>query len=68
MVSYEEARFKPRNTQLNKPKSAAINKTRTILRRTKKNAQDEELPHELFLTTRQQLISETPSLTICRQI
>ena len=68
MVSYEEARVKPRNTKLNKPKSAAINKTRTTLRRTKKNAQDEELPHELFLTTRQQLKSEMPSLTICRQI
>ena len=35
------------NTQLNKLKSAAI------LRLTKEHFEDEELPHELFLTTRQ---------------
>ena len=35
------------NTELNKLKSAAKNNT-------KKNLQDEELPHELFLTTRQE--------------
>ena len=29
--------------------------TRTTLKITKKNFQDEELPHELFLTTRQRL-------------
>ena len=34
-------------------KSAAKNKTRTILNLNKKNFGDEELPHELFLTTRQ---------------
>ena len=37
---------------LNKLKSAAKNKTRTILRLTKKNYEDEELLHGLFLTTR----------------
>ena len=40
-------------TQLNKFKSATKNETGTILRLTKKNFQDEELPYELFLTTRQ---------------
>ena len=30
------------------------NKTGTILRLNKKNFEDEELPHELFLTTRQE--------------
>ena len=40
-------------TQLNKFKSATKNETGTILRLTKKNFQDEELPNELFLTTRQ---------------
>ena len=40
-------------TQLNKLKPAAKNKTGTTLRITKKNYQDEELPHELFLTTKQ---------------
>ena len=48
-----EGRVKLTNTQLNKIKSAAKNKTRTILRTNKQNFQDEELPHELFLTTRQ---------------
>ena len=53
MASYEEARVKLMNTQLKKLRSAAKNKTRTILRLNKKNFEDEELPHELFLTTRQ---------------
>ena len=53
MANYEEARVKLTNTQLNKLKSAAENKTGTILRINKKKFQDEELPHELILTTRQ---------------
>ena len=52
MVNYEEARVKLTNTQLNKLKSAAKNKTGTTLRITEKNFQGEELIHELFLTTR----------------
>ena len=42
MANYEEARVKLTNTQLNKLKFAAKNKTGTILRITKKNLQDEE--------------------------
>ena len=53
MENYEETRFKLTNTQLNKLKSSAKNKTRTTLIITKKNFQDERQPHELFLTTRQ---------------
>ena len=53
MTNYQEVRVKLTNTQLNKLKSAAKNKTGTILRLNKKNFEDEELPHELFLTTRQ---------------
>ena len=53
MVNYQEARVKLTNTQLNKLKSAANNKLGTILRVHKKNFEDEELPHGLFLTTRQ---------------
>ena len=53
MVSYQEARVKLTNTQLNKLKSTAKNKTGTILRLNKKNFEDDELPNELFLTTRQ---------------
>ena len=40
-------------TQLNKVKSAARNKTETILRLNMKILEDEELWHELFLTPRQ---------------
>ena len=53
MANYKEARVKLTNTQLNKLQSAAKNKTGTISRLNKKNFEDEELPHELFLTTRQ---------------
>ena len=53
MPNYHEARVKLTNAQLNKLRSAAKNKTGTILRINKKKFQDEELPHLLFLTTRQ---------------
>ena len=53
MANYQEARVKLTNAHLNKSKSAAKYKTGTILRLNKKNFEDEELPHELFLTTRQ---------------
>ena len=53
MANYQEARVKLTSTQLNNLKSAAKNKTGTILRINKRNFQDEELSHELFLRTRQ---------------
>ena len=53
MANYQEARVKLTNTQLNKLKPAAKNKARTMLKLNKKNFQDEELSHQLFLTTRQ---------------
>ena len=53
MASVKLASVKLTNTQLNKLKSAAKNKTETILRLNKNNFEDEELPHELFLTTTQ---------------
>ena len=54
MATYQEARIKLTNTQLDKLKSAAKNKkTGTTLRLIKKNFEDEELPHELFLTRKQ---------------
>ena len=55
MRYYEEARDKLTNIQLDKLKYAVKNKTGTTLRETKKIIQDEELPHKLFLTTRQKL-------------
>ena len=53
MANYEEARVKLTNTQLNKLKSEAKNQTGRTLKITKKNFQDEELSHEILLTTRQ---------------
>ena len=53
MANYQESRVKLTNTQLNKLKSAAKNKAGKILRLNKKNFKDEELLHELFVTTRQ---------------
>ena len=49
MANYQEVRIKLTNTQLNKLKSAAKNKTGTTLRLSKRNFEDEEL----FLRTRQ---------------
>ena len=53
MANYQEARVKLANTQSKKLKSAAKNKTGTILRLNNKNFEDEELLHELFVTKRQ---------------
>ena len=53
MANYQEARLKLTNTQLNKLKSGVKNKTVPILGLTKKNFEDEELLHELFLITRE---------------
>ena len=50
MASYQEARIKLTNTQFSKWESATKNNTGTILQITKKDFQDKELPHELFLT------------------
>ena len=52
MASYEEGRVKLRNRQLNKLKPVAKSENGTTLRVAKKNFQDEELSHELFLTRR----------------
>ena len=52
MVNYLEVGAKLTNTQLNKLKSAAKNKTETTLRLNKKSFEDEELPHQLFLAKR----------------
>ena len=53
MTNYQEPRVKQRNTQLKKLTFAAKIKTGTILRINKESFQDEELPHELFITIRQ---------------
>ena len=50
MANYQEARVKLTNAQLNKSKSAAKYKIGTILRLNEKNFEDDELPHDIFLT------------------
>ena len=52
MANYQEARVKLANARSKKLKSAAKNKTGTILRSNNKNFEDEELLHELFVTKR----------------
>ena len=52
IANYQDARVKLTNTQLNKLKSAAKNRTGAILRLNERNFQDEEVPQKLFLTTR----------------
>ena len=52
MANYQEAKVKLTNTQLKKLKSTVKNKAGKILRLNKKNFEDEEVPHELFLITR----------------
>ena len=52
MANYQEATVKLTITQLNKLESAAKDRAGAILRLNKKNLEDHELPHELFLTTR----------------
>ena len=53
MANYQEVRVKLTNAKLNKLKATANNKRGTISRLNKKNFEDDELPHELILTTRQ---------------
>ena len=50
MANYEKPRVKPTNANSNPQQKI---KTGTTLRITKENFQDEELPHELFLTRTQ---------------
>ena len=53
MANYQEARITLTNTQLNKLTSTVEDKAGPILRLNKKNFEDKELPHELFLRIRQ---------------
>ena len=53
MVNYQEPKVKLTNMQLNKINLQQKNKAGAIFRLNKKEVEDEELSHELFLTTRQ---------------
>ena len=53
MANYQESRVELTNTQLTQLKSVTKIKKGTIFWTNKKKFQDEQFPHELFLTTRQ---------------
>ena len=53
MVEYSKANVKLSDTQLKKLKTAVKNKTGTILRKSLKMFDENDLPHELLLTTKQ---------------
>ena len=53
MVEYSKVNVKLSDTQLKKLKTAVKDKTETTLRISFKMFDEDELPHELLLTTRQ---------------
>ena len=53
MVEYNKGNVKLSDSQLNKLKTAAKNKTETTLRMNIKMFNGNNLPHELLLTTKQ---------------
>ena len=53
MVEYSKVNFKLSDTQLKKLKTAVKDKTGTTLRMSLKMFAENDLPHELLLTTRQ---------------
>ena len=53
MVEYSKVSVKLTDTQLKKLKTAVKNKTGTTLRMSLKIIDENDLPHELLLTTRQ---------------
>ena len=55
MVEYKKIHVKLSDSQLNKLKSAVKNKQGTTLRMNAKMFNVNNLPHDLLLTTRQQL-------------
>ena len=66
MANSREARVKLTNTELDKLKSEAKNKTGTTLRLNNKNSEDEELPHSNNKTNKE--IKKCLLLITCQQI
>ena len=56
MVEYSKINLKLSDTQLKRLKNAVKNKTGTTLRMSLKMFNENNLPHELLLTTRQKQI------------
>ena len=55
MVEYDKVNVKLSDTQLKKLKNAVKNNAGTTLRMSLKMFDGNDLPHELFLTTRQKI-------------
>ena len=64
IANYQETNYQ---YTINKLKTAAKNRIGTMLRLNKKKFENEELPHELFQTTRK-TASKLPLLINCQQI
>ena len=64
MENYQKVRVKLTNTQLNKLRSAAKNKTETMLRLNNKKIEDEKLSHEFFLTRQTSVFANNISTDI----
>ena len=66
MENCKDANVELASIQLKKLKSAVKYNTRKTLRNNRKNFQDEELPHKLFVTTRQKKKDVNTMLTPCQ--
>ena len=70
LVNYciSKANVKLSDAQLNKLKTAVKGKTGTALRMSLRMFAEDELPHELLLTTRQKTKLRMCLITICQHI
>ena len=68
MVEYSKVNVKLSDTQLKKLKTAAKNKTGTVLRISFKMFNGNDLPHELLFPTRQKTKLKLLLIAICQLI
>ena len=68
MVKYSKVNVKRSDIQLKKLKAAVKGKARTTLRMSSKMFAENDLPHELLLTTSKKQNKEMLLITICQLI
>ena len=66
MIEYSKVNVKLTDTQLKNLKTAAKNKAETTLRTSLKIFDENDLPHDLLLTTRQKTKLRIHLITICQ--
>ena len=66
MIEYSKVNVKLTDTQLKNLETAAKNKTETTLRTSLKIFDENDLPHDLLLTTRQKTKLRIHLITICQ--